>query len=153
MNVKRITRLLKLLQTLQSGSGHNADGLAKNCGVSRRTVFRDFEALRSAGVPLEFDAAHDRYSIPSSYFLPPINFTAAEALSLVALAHELGRSDRLPFFESALSAASKLEGSLPIALREHLRSMSRAIGIRPSRVSQIRHKVGFYQQLIDARAN
>ena len=45
MNVKRITRLLKLLQLLQSGSGQNADGLAKACGVSRRTAFRDIEAL------------------------------------------------------------------------------------------------------------
>ena len=112
MNVKRITRLLKLLELLQSGSGQNADGLAKACGVSRRTVFRDIEALRAAGVPVAFDEDHDRYSIPGTYFLPPINFTPAEALSLVALANELGRSDRLPFYEPAHAAARKLEEQL-----------------------------------------
>ena len=121
MNVKRITRLLKLLELLQSGSGQNADGLAKACGVSRRTAFRDIEALRAAGVPVAFDDEHDRYSIPGTYFLPPINFTPAEALSLVALANELGRSDRLPFYEPAQPAARKLEGSLPPALRDELR--------------------------------
>src|SRR5262245_44653658 len=107
MNVKRITRLLKLLQTLQSGSSQNADGLAKHCGVSRRTMFRDLVALRQAGVPLEFDSDRDRYSIPGAYFLPPVNFTPAEALSLMALAVEMGRSDRFPFHEPAKSAMMK----------------------------------------------
>ena len=113
MNVKRITRLLQLLQMLQSGSGRNADGLAADCGVSRRTVFRDLEALRVAGVPIAYDDEVDRYSIPGSYFLPPINFTAAEAMSLLALSGEMGRSDRLPFYEPAQAAALKLAGSLP----------------------------------------
>jgi proteasome accessory factor B len=151
MNIKRITRLLKLLQTLQSGNGQNVDGLAKSCGVSRRTMFRDLVALRAAGVPIEFDAEHDRYSIPGAYFLPPVNFTAAEALSLMALALEMGRG-RLPFHEPAHSAMMKLEGSLPPGLREQLRDISRAIEIRPSQVSNISEKRGFYQQLVDARA-
>jgi len=153
MNVRRITRLLKLLQLLQSGSGHNADGLAKACGVSRRTAFRDIEALRAAGVPVAFDDAYDRYSIPGSYFLPPINFTPAEALSLVALASELGRSDRLPFYEPARAAARKLEGALPLSLRRELRQMAQAIRIQPMPVSPLAAKEAIYQQLVDARAS
>jgi proteasome accessory factor B len=152
MNVKRITRLLKLLEILQSGSGQNADGLAKSCGVSRRTTFRDVDSLRAAGVPIAYDADHDRYSIPSTYFLRPVNFTAAEALSLVALANEMGRSDRLPFYEPAHAAALKLEGSRPAALREDLRVISRSIRIQPFPVSPLEAKRGIYQQLVDARA-
>ena len=152
MNIKRITRLLNLLGFLRSGSGHNVEGLAKACGVCRRTVFRDIEALRAAGMPIAFDADHDRYSIPGVYFLPPINFTPAEALSLVALANEMGRSDRLPFYEPAHAAALKLEGSLPPALRDELRVMTRAIRIHPTPVSPLTAKEGIYQQLIDARA-
>jgi hypothetical protein len=90
MNIKRITRLLQLLKLLQSGSGTDANGLANACGVGKRTVFRDLEALKMAGVPLAFDKDEKRYSIPGSFFLPPLNFTANEALSLVALAAELG---------------------------------------------------------------
>jgi proteasome accessory factor B len=152
MNIQRITRLLQLLQILQSGSGHNASGLAKQCRVSRRTVFRDIDALRAAGVPLAYDKALDRYSIPSSYFLPPLNFTPAEALSLMALANELGRSDKLPFYEPALSAAMKLEGSLPPALRAQFRDLRRSIRIRPSTYSRIHDKEEFYRALLDARA-
>jgi proteasome accessory factor B len=152
MNIKRITRLLKLLQMLQSGSGQNVSGLARDCGVSRRTMFRDLEALRVAGVPIDYDQDLDRYSIPGSYFLPPINFTAAEALSLVALANEFGRDGRLPFYEPAYTAAMKLQGSLPPALREQLRDLARSIRIQPPPVSQLRSKLGIYQQLVDARA-
>jgi proteasome accessory factor B len=151
MNVKRITRLLKLLELLQSGNGQNADGLAKACKVSRRTAFRDIEALKAAGVPVAFDEEHDRYSIPGTYFLPPINFTPAEALSLVALAGELGRSDRLPFYEPARSAAQKLQTSLPPALRDELREMSRAIRIHPMPVSAIESKAAIYHELVQAR--
>lgn len=153
MNVQRITRLLKLLQILQSGSGQNANGLAEECGVSRRTIFRDLEALRAAGVPLNYDKAYDRYSIPSSYFLPPLNFTPAEAMSLMALASELGRDDRLPFYGPAFSAAMKLEGSLPSALRAQFRDLLRTIRIRPSTYAQISDKESFYQALVDARRN
>ena len=120
--------------------------------MSRRTAFRDIEALRAAGVPIAFDADHDRYSIPGAYFLPPINFTPAEALSLVALANEMGRSDRLPFYEPAHAAALKLEGSLPPALREELRVMTQVIRIQPTPVSPLTAKEGIYQQLIDSRA-
>jgi proteasome accessory factor B len=140
-----------LLQILQSGSGHNATGLAKQCGVSRRTVFRDLDALRAAGVPLEYDKGRDRYSIPSSYFLPPLNFTPAEALSLMALANELGSDNRLPFYSPALSAAMKLEGNLPPAMRAQFRDLRRSIRIIPSTYSRIQDKEKIYQALIDAR--
>ena len=54
--------------------------------MSRRTVFRDLETLRAAGVPLKFDKDDARYFIAGDYFLPPTNFTPAEALSIIALA-------------------------------------------------------------------
>src|SRR5262249_10843341 len=62
------------------------------------------------------------------------------------------RFNRLPFYQSAYSAAMKLEGSLPIALREHLRAMSRVIHIRPSQVSRIDDKATVYEQLVEARS-
>jgi predicted DNA-binding transcriptional regulator YafY len=152
MNVKRITRLLKLLQMLQSGGSQNAEGLANVCGVSRRTLFRDLESLRQAGVPLQFDKEQECYSIPSSFFLPPTNFTAAEALSLIALAREMGRSDRLPFYEGAYAAAVKLEGSLPAPLRQELRLATKSIRIKPLQISRLEGKADVFHRLLDARA-
>src|SRR5262245_37725176 len=133
MNHQRITRLLKLLQVLQAGSGSDAEGLAKSCGVSRRTIFRDLESLRAAGVPLKFDNVDDRYSIESAFFLPPTNFTAEEALAIIALASKITTGERLPFSEPARQAAIKLEGSLPAPLREELRDITRSIQINVSK--------------------
>ena len=113
MKDKRITRLLRLLQMLQSGPGKNASGLAKACGVGRRTIFRDLQTLRDAGVPFEFDAKAHRYCVQQSSLIPPAQFTADEALALVALATEFGRNQGLPFYDAADNAALKLERSLP----------------------------------------
>jgi proteasome accessory factor B len=137
---------------LQSGTGANADGLSAACGVNRRTVFRDIDALRQSGLPLEFNKAENRYYIRGAFFLPPTNFTAAEALSLIVLAAEMCRSDRLPFSEAAQSAALKLEGSLPLALRQELMLLRRAIHVRPAQISRLEEKRSVYQQLVSAQA-
>lgn len=141
-----------MLQTLQSGQALNAKGLADACGVSRRTIFRDLETLKEAGVPLHFDSELERYTIPSSFFLPPTNFTAEEALSVIALAGELGHEKGLPFYRSARQAALKLECSLPGALRDELRSMTKSIGIDAGQINSLSGIDGYYQQLVDAIA-
>jgi len=143
---------LKLLQTLQSGQGQNAKGLAQACGVSRRTIFRDLETLKAAGVPLQYDSEQQRYAIPTAFFLPPTNFTAAEALSVIALASQMGADTGLPFYGPARQAALKLESSLPTALREELRTMTRSIQIRAGQINPLPSKDEFYQQLVDAIA-
>ncbi|MEX0936437.1 MAG: WYL domain-containing protein [Pirellulales bacterium] len=152
MNLSRITRLLQLLRLLQAGRGHNATSLAQACGVSRRTIFRDLDTLRSAGVPLEFDEQLQRYHIPGTYFLPPTNFTAEEALALIAMAHEIGERGNLPFYEPARTAALKLEGSLPPQLRGVLKSMTRAIRIKLPPVNPLDGQRPIYEQLVDAIA-
>ncbi|HEY4234397.1 MAG TPA: WYL domain-containing protein [Lacipirellulaceae bacterium] len=114
-------------------------------------MFRDLDALRQSGVPVQFDADHDRYSISGAFFLPPVNFTPAEALSLMDLANQLGRGDRLPFHEAAQTAMLKVESSLPSGLREELRHVTRAIQIWTSPVSSIGDKRSVYHQLVAAR--
>lgn len=152
MNLKRITRLLKLLQALQAGNGQDAAGIACACGVSRRTAFRDLETLREAGVPVTFDKDDARYFIPGDFFLPPLNFTPGEALAMIALAGQLGADDRLPFFRPARSAALKLQSSLPPALRQELRRVAKSIHVRINAVGQMGSQEATYLQLVDAIA-
>jgi predicted DNA-binding transcriptional regulator YafY len=153
MNLKRITRLLQLLQSLQTGDGQNATGMAEACGVTRRTVFRDLETLRAAGVPLGFDKVDDRYFIKGDFFLPPTNFTPAEALSIIALANQLGADDRLPFFRSARSAAAKLQASIPTPLRTELQRITPSIGVHINAVNRLEGQDSVYEQLVAAIAN
>lgn len=152
MNVKRVTRLLHLLQTLQAGNGQNADGLAETLNVTRRTVFRDLQSLKEAGFPLEFDEERQRYSLPGSYFLPPTNFSAEEALAIIGLTLQLGQRDGLPFYEAASRAAHKLELNLPAELREEIRKLTRSIAIKPAAINRHEGQDAYYQQLMQAQA-
>ena len=127
--------------------------MAEACGVSRRTIFRDLETLKEAGVPLQFESDSQRYIIPSSFFLPPTNFTAEESLAVIALAGQLGSDSGLPFYGPARQAALKLESSLPAALREELQTKQRAIQIEVGPINPLPGKDEFYQQLVDSIAS
>jgi predicted DNA-binding transcriptional regulator YafY len=144
--------LLRIIGLLQAGRGYNAEALAVECGVSRRTVFRDLDLLRLSGVPLAYDERQQRYRIPGVYYLPPTNFTPEEALSLIVLCHEMGDAAGLPFFGPARSAALKLESSLPGRLRDHLRRVVEAVEIQPPPTNPLSGQAGVYQTLLDALA-
>jgi proteasome accessory factor B len=106
------------------------------------------ETLRLAGVPLEFDRQAQRFSIPSRAFLPPTDFTTEETLSLLALATEMGRDKRLPFYEAAYTAALKLEANLPAPLRQQLGQLRRTSKIRLNQVGHLAGKTETYQALL-----
>jgi predicted DNA-binding transcriptional regulator YafY len=108
------------------------------------------QTLRDAGVPLEFNAKAQRYFIRSTSLVPPTEFNAEEALTLVALATELGRNQGLPFYDAAYNAALKLQHSLPAPLQQGVRRIVRAITIRPTRPGYLTGKAGIYQQLVAA---
>jgi proteasome accessory factor B len=152
MKLSRISRLIQVLGLLQTSKGHNAGDLARECGVSRRTIFRDLDVLRKAGVPLLHDDEHDVYRIPGTYFLPPTNFTPEEALAVIVLCYEMGSERRLPFYEAAQNAALKLEGCLPGRVRDHLRELSTAVQIRMAPSNRLEGQTSVYRQLLSAVA-
>jgi proteasome accessory factor B len=147
-----VRRLVQLLGLLQAGKGHNAGALARACQVSRRTIFRDLDLLRQAGVPVLLDDEHDVYRIPGVYYLPPTNFTTEEALAVIVLCYELGGNSRLPFYEAAQSAALKLEGCLPGRVRDQLREISAAVQIKLGPGNRLRGQMPVYRQLLAAIA-
>lgn len=152
MNLTRIRRLVQLIGLLQAGKGRKASSLATTCGVSRRTVFRDLDLLREAGVPLHYDDEHGEYRIPGTYFLPPTNFTAEEALAVMILCYELGGASPIPFCRAAQSAALKLEGSLPGSLRDRLREATAAVTIQLPPSNPLTDHQDVYERLLAAIA-
>ncbi|MBX7167400.1 MAG: WYL domain-containing protein [Pirellulales bacterium] len=129
MNLERVTRLLRLVHLLQGGRGHNTASLALECGVSRRTIFRDLDVLRQAGVPLVFDDRSQHYRIPEPFLLPATSFSPQEALALILLCQQAGNHKGVPFLTAAQSAALKLESVFPARLRDYLQAVSGAIDI------------------------
>jgi predicted DNA-binding transcriptional regulator YafY len=55
MKPSRVHRLLKLILLLQTGRPYLANDLAREVRVSRRTLFRDLDMLKLAGIPLLYD--------------------------------------------------------------------------------------------------
>ncbi|MCG8586840.1 MAG: transcriptional regulator [Pirellulales bacterium] len=125
-----------MISLLQGGRGHNVNSLAEQTGVSRRTIFRDLDTFRNAGLAIVFDEKLQRYYLPGTQILPPTNLTSEEALSLIVLSHEMGGSDRVPFYGAARRAALKLESSLPSTLRDELREVLGSIEMTLPSVSQ-----------------
>jgi proteasome accessory factor B len=136
MDVGRLHRVLKIITMLQGGRTFNAGRLAAECGVSRRTVYRDLNAIEKAGIPFFYDAPSQGYRIHTTGLLPPINLDLEEALALVLLATELGRTGRLPLFQPARDAAAKIESSLPLGLRASLGSLIQRMAVRPGPVAR-----------------
>lgn len=150
MKGKRIARLVKLLQILQRERGLNCTRLAKECGVNRRTIFRDLKSLRNEGVPLELNPQTNNYSIPSEAFGPPNDLTAEEVLSIWALANSIGRHPHIPFHESLRTAVTKVQRELPAPVRRKFTRMAKCIDFMPPKLSRLAAQSTVYQIIVEA---
>jgi predicted DNA-binding transcriptional regulator YafY len=80
--MNRVDRLLALILFLQSRRVTTAEQLAEHFELSVCTIYRDLAALGEAGVPIVAEAGVG-YALMRGYHLPPVNFTAEEAIALV----------------------------------------------------------------------
>jgi predicted DNA-binding transcriptional regulator YafY len=119
MKTNRIGRLMKILTTLQTGKDYAVSDLVKIFGASRRTIFRDLKELQAIGVPCRYNPESGGYIIEPDFFLPPIDLNLQEALSLLMLAHRAARQVQVPFKNSVLLAALKIENNLPVKIRQY----------------------------------
>lgn len=119
MKGRRVVRLVKILTTLQSGESYAADDLSKLFNTSRRTIFRDLKELQAIGVPFRYDPKSGGYVLNPDFFLPPLDFSVQEALSLLVVIHKLSGQIQAPYRKSALLAALKIENNLPSRIRGH----------------------------------
>src|SRR5690349_23695534 len=80
--MNRTDRLLAIVLELQSAGRRRAEDLAATFETSKRTIYRDIQALSEAGVPLVAIPGQG-YSLMEGYFLPPLTFSAGEAAMLL----------------------------------------------------------------------
>ena len=130
MKSSRISRVVQILTTLQAGRGYAVNDLAKLFGTSRRTIFRDLKELQQIGVPYHYNPRTGSYSIDPEFFLPPMDLNPQEALSLLLLVHKASNQIQLPFKNSALLAALKIENNLPAKIRRYCNTALRNVSTR-----------------------
>ncbi len=110
--MKRADRLYRLMETLKDGALHRAEDLARDLGVSVRTIYRDLDTLIESGVPVIGERGHG-YSALAAITLPPINLseTELEALHLaLAILHE---ADQGAHSEAAATLLERIDALLP----------------------------------------
>ncbi len=135
-DIPRVQRLLYLIMLLRGRRGYTTNELAREMGVSRRTIFRDLNVLELGHVPYYYDRDSGGYRISKNYFLPPVNLTITEALAILLLAGGPKDARRIPLLSEGRRAAVKLESLLPAAMREHLGDTLKQISISPAPTSR-----------------
>src|SRR5688572_12744958 len=122
----RAARYLKIATVLHAhgSEGISATALAKQVGVSRRTIYRDLDAMDlDAGLPIWNDKG--RFGLEEGAFLPPLALTLHEAMAFFLAARLLTKAtDELD--TEIIGSFVKLAQILPPVLAEQLRATADA---------------------------
>ncbi len=124
--MNRTDRLLAIILELQRHGIQRAEDLAATFETSKRTIYRDIEALAEGGVPV-VSTPGQGYSLIEGYFLPPLSFTADEATMLLLGADVMAQNFDARYRKAAQTAAGKIEGVLMPRLREDVRSLKMSL--------------------------
>jgi len=148
---KRLRRLLKLVDLLQSGQVLNSGELAERCGVSRRTIFRDMAALTEGSLLIRYDEQRQGYYMPWRVAFSSDQLTMPEAASLLLVCQGAGAAETgIPFQELAVQAAEKVCGSLPPDLRKNLSQITESLTIRLDVRNPLASASSYYQIMLRA---
>ncbi len=124
--MNRTDRLLAIILELQGKGRQRAEDLAETFETSKRTIYRDIQALGEAGVPIVSIPGRG-YSLMKGYFLPPLSFTTDEATMLMLGSDLMAQSFDAQYRSAALAASRKIENVLPAMLREEVQYLQSSI--------------------------
>lgn len=132
------TRVLAVLELLQTRGPMTGAELAERLEVHIRTLRRYITILQDLGIPIVADRGrHGAYGLDAGFKLPPMMFTNDEALALVIgllAAKRLGLAESTHASESA---RAKLERVMPIELQTQFRALAESITLDLSSPSTI----------------
>ncbi|MBA2464989.1 MAG: WYL domain-containing protein, partial [Nocardioidaceae bacterium] len=128
-------RALLALELVQGSPGITADRLADKLGVSERAARRYVAILREAGIPIEsVRGPYGGYRVGRGLRLPPLVFTATEALGLVMAVLD-GHHDAGDPTDPVGSALGKLVRALPEPVAAQAEAVRRSTAPAPDRAA------------------
>ncbi len=127
--MNRTERLHAITESLRRAGarGRTADQLATDFEVASRTIKRDLAALEAEGLPIwGRTGPGGGYGLAQRSSLPPVNFTAAQALALSAA---VSVASQAPFSDSARTATRKVLDVLDPPTRRRAADLSHRIWV------------------------
>ena len=124
------SRALRLLALLQARTVWTGPELAREMGVTTRTVRRDVDRLRQMGYPVLTSAGHGGgYQLGAGRALPPLLLSSTEAAA-VAVGLRLAAASGLEGLSVvARRALAALDRILPASVRAEVGAVSAAMGV------------------------
>ena len=136
----RVARMLRIVQFLEQRgtTGARPEAIARAIAMSRRTVYRDLQAIeRELEIPLW--SADGVWGLEERGLLPPLKLTLDEAMAVFLAARLLARY-ATAHDPDLMGAFQKLGGGLPEALAAHVASTLEVMSRQPPDV-QLRERV------------
>ena len=128
-------RALLTLELVQGSPGITADRLADKLGVSERAARRYVGILREAGIPIEsVRGPYGGYRVGRGLRLPPLMFSATEALGLVMAVLD-GHHDAGDPTDPVGSALGKIIRALPEPVAAQAEAVRRSTAPAPDRAA------------------
>ena len=128
--VKPATRILAVLELLQTHGRLSGSDMAARLSLDRRTLRRYIVALEELGIPIMTERGrHGGYALMPGFKLPPMMFNDDEALALglgLLVIRQLGASANTSAVESA---QAKLERIMPDKLKLQMRAIAQTVTI------------------------
>ncbi len=126
-------RVLLCLQLLQDQPGISADRLARGLGCSTRAARRYVAILREAGMPVHaVRGPYGGYRLGSGVRVPPVMFSATEALGLVMAVLD-GHHDAGDESEPVGAALGKVVRALPAGVADQVQAIRQTTAPAPDR--------------------
>lgn len=118
--MSRSHRLFDLMQVLRRHRGKvSGETLARETGVSLRTIRRDIATLQSIGAHIDGEPGVG-YVLRPDFLLPPLSFTEEELQALVVGAQWVSRHADEALVHAVQNAIAKINGVLPSDMRAGL---------------------------------
>ena len=139
---KPANRLFTLLLLLQRQPNQKAGDLARELGVSVRTLHRYFELLDEMGIPIYTERGpYGGFSLVRGYKMPPLVFSPEEAVAVCLGTSLVAEMWGQLYQEAAQSALAKLDNLLPDEQRDEVAWARRSLVT-----------TGLYHPSLDAQA-
>ncbi|NOT34494.1 MAG: YafY family transcriptional regulator [Candidatus Eisenbacteria bacterium] len=130
------TRVLTVLELLQTHERMSGPELARRLGVDPRTARRYITQLEALGIPITAERGRNgAYALVAGFKLPPMMFTEDEALAVAVgllAARDLGLASAAP---AVASAQAKLERVMPATLRHRVRAVDETVALDLARAT------------------